>query len=1198
MKSRQRDISKLLGELQIMFRTTLQDLGQPPRDVEGRSGTPVRLSFSVRYFAFIFSLILTFSLHAFAQYDSASVLGTLRDHSGSALAKGNVVLINLATGTKQTAISNDNGNYEFGSVKPGEYRLTAELSGFKTARTDTFTVTVGARQRVDLLLEVGGTSESVVVSGAAAVLETDSSDRGEVVNQREIVNLPLNGRSYADLALLVPGVRKSFLENQTLSSRDSSFNVNGQRSELNNFILDGLDNNLYGTDNQGFSNQTIQPSPDALSEFKVMTDNYSAEYGRVVGGVVNAATRSGTSQFHGSVWEYLRNTSLNAIGPFLPPQNALTGQYQKPVYQQNQFGGTFGGPLKMPFLRDKQFFFVDYEGERRVTRSLATATIPNADQRAGRFRTPVMNPYTGQVYQVDPTTGFAQVPASQITPLAQLVMQNLPTTNVAALSNNYVSLPRGSLDDNKGDARYDVYFNPKLNAFFRYSERQVNIFDPPNIPGPDGGNSNGNVTIFNQQVAYGMTYVASNNTLLDARIGFSWVEGRKVPPTLGQPSMLAQAGIPNIPTDPRIAGALNSQSISNFSSFGRQTTSPNVQNPYVVNPKVNYSWLHGAHSLKFGYEYQYIIVADDDFHPKYGNDTYSGAFSTPPAGTPKPASSPSSAEVNEDIALTDFFFGARSHYELNNTHIANINQRLHQWYAQDDWHILQNLTLNIGLRYELGTPEWESNNQLANFDPVTSPITGQLITAKSGSIYDRALINMQKNNFAPRIGFAYQVRPGTVIRSGYGISYTHFVREGGENLLVYNPPFSFNAQVNQIAPLATNGQPLCTSTNQNPASCFRPTQQGYTDGFTSASNYNPLIAQPHYTPKNDPNGYAETWHLTVQQQLGKNTTFDIAYVGLESKHLPTLADYNEAAPQAANCLTNVSTCRTVQQRRTLQNFAGIEIAFGAGEGNYHALQAKIEHRYSSGLYLLNSFTWSHAIDNASGTLENNNGDTNFLTYRDPNYDRGHSGYDQPFTDTTSVVYDLPIGRGHRFGASGNPFVRGAVGGWQFTAIHTATSGLPINLTYSAGNYKLGSLPSDAFALTAGAASSGTLYAQRPNVTGDPVSPKSRWVKTGSALNGYLNPNTVVLPTDPSKPLGNVGRNPVSAPGFSQLDLGLHKTFGLGTETGKMDFRTEAFNVLNQVNYQAPNGTRTDGTFGSITSAYPARQLQFALKLLF
>jgi hypothetical protein len=269
-----------------MLRAFLQSFGQPLPRIAGHVRT------AGRSLLLVFGVLLIVASQAMAQFDSASVLGTLRDRTGAALANGTVVLTNVANGTQMTLSSNDRGNYEFASVKPGDYRLSAELAGFKVARTDAFPVTVGARQRVDLVLEVGGTTDSVTVSGAAEILETDTSDRGEVISQREIVNLPLNGRSYADLALLVPGVRKSSLENQSLSSRDSSFNVNGQRSQMNNFILDGLDNNLYGTDNQGFSNQTVQPSPDALSEFKVVTSNYSAEYGRVTGGVINVTTRT------------------------------------------------------------------------------------------------------------------------------------------------------------------------------------------------------------------------------------------------------------------------------------------------------------------------------------------------------------------------------------------------------------------------------------------------------------------------------------------------------------------------------------------------------------------------------------------------------------------------------------------------------------------------------------------------------------------------------------------------------------------------------------------------------------------------------------------------------------------------------------------------------------------------------------------
>src|SRR5580704_1963590 len=297
-----------------------------------------------------------------AQFETASVLGYVRDSSGAVVSGATVSLVNQETKAEVRGQTNAQGAYEFTDVKIGQYQITAQANGFDNSTTQTFTVTVNARQRVDVALKIGSNTETVTVDSAAVLLETDSSERGQVIGTREVENLPLNGRAYADLAALVPGVRRNILENSTDSSRDASFNVNGQRSEFNNFLLDGLDNNAYGTSNQGFSNQAIPPSPDAISEFRVETDNYSAEYGRSAGAVVNVSIRSGTNQFHGKVYDYIRNTVFNAIGPFTPPSNPLTGKPQKPVLIRNQFGGTFGGPI----WKDHTFFFMDYEGTRQV----------------------------------------------------------------------------------------------------------------------------------------------------------------------------------------------------------------------------------------------------------------------------------------------------------------------------------------------------------------------------------------------------------------------------------------------------------------------------------------------------------------------------------------------------------------------------------------------------------------------------------------------------------------------------------------------------------------------------------------------------------------------------------------------------------------------------------------------------------------
>ncbi len=321
-------------------------------------------------------LLLASPISIRAQFETASVLGYVRDGSGAVVSGATVSLVNQETKTQVTAQTDAQGAYQFTDVKIGQYQITTQANGFDRSTTQPFTVTVNARQRVDVALKIGSNTETVTVDAAAAQLETDNSERGQVIGTREVENLPLNGRSYADLAALVPGVRRNILENSTNSSRDASFNVNGQRSEFNNFLLDGLDNNAYGTSNQGFSNQAIPPSPDAISEFRVETDNYSAEYGRSAGAVINVSIRSGSNKFHGKAYDYLRNTVFNAIGPFTPPANALTGAPQKPILIRNQFGGTLGGPV----LKDRLFFFADYEGTRQVVHQITYATIPTANQ--------------------------------------------------------------------------------------------------------------------------------------------------------------------------------------------------------------------------------------------------------------------------------------------------------------------------------------------------------------------------------------------------------------------------------------------------------------------------------------------------------------------------------------------------------------------------------------------------------------------------------------------------------------------------------------------------------------------------------------------------------------------------------------------------------------------------------------------------
>ncbi|MEQ1763949.1 MAG: TonB-dependent receptor [Pyrinomonadaceae bacterium] len=481
-------------------------------------------------------------------------------------------------------------------------------------------------------------------------------------------------------------------------------------------------------------------------------------------------------------------------------------------------------------------------------------------------------------------------------------------------------------------------------------------------------------------------------------------------------------------------------------------------------------------------------------------------------------------------------------------------------YFQDDFQVSPNLTLNLGLRYEFATPQYERDNRLSNFEPATNTV----VLASDGSLADRATVDPDYNNFAPRLGFAWKAADRIVLRGGYGMSYVHFNRLGGENILSLNPPQVFNVTIDQVA---TN--PLCTGNNFS--GCFRPTMIGYPTGMLDPGQFNALRSRVNYTPRDNKTANVQSFHLSVQWEIMKNLLIDAGYVGNRTKDLIILGDINQARPN------NAGESLSIQARRPRSNFSFIQGSLGIGEAQYDSFQLKVERRFSDGLYLLNSLTLSQAYDNAAGHLESSNGDNSRANFNNLAGEWGRSSYDVPFNNTTSVVYDLPFGRGRHWGSGIPRWLDAIVGGFRMTLINRITSGRPVNLTYS---------PSAAFSV------SGDIT-YRPNVIGNVYN--EDWRETGR----YFNIAAVAAPTDVTQPFGDAPRNGFRGPRFWQADLGLHKQFVLWNDNTKLELRAEAFNLFNRTNFNAPNGSIANtANFGTFTSTLPAREIQLAAKLYF
>jgi hypothetical protein len=1158
-------------------------------------------------------LLLAFgqtTLHA--QYDTGSIVGVIQDTSGAVLPGATVTVINKDTAATFVTTSGSAGEYEAPSLHTGIYKISAERTGFSTAVADNITVSVGARERIDLKLEVGKTATTVEVSDVALQLQTETSENGETVTGYQTAAFPLVSRNYSDLLALVPGSRQAPAEVITSSvsslERAGSYNVNGQRSMFNNFLLDGMDNNAYGESNQGFDNQIIAVPPDSVAQWDVVTNNENAEYGRGSGATVNVASASGANRLRTTLYEFNRNTALNAAGyfkPLLVGSSGTTQPFVKPAFNRNQFGGNVGGAI----IKDKLFYFLDYEGFRQTLTPLTVYTLPTQNELNGILVVPVRDPQTGVAYPAG-----SPIPTAVMSSLSQQVVADfklitaLPTAGGLASSglnqDDYaVEVPFTDYSD-KGDLRLDYHQNANTSWFARISDRKETGENFATIPEPLDGQQNGKIRILDQQIALGYTHLMGSNKVLDARLGLSRTKAGKYTLSIGQ-NQIVTPGLTTVPAS--LEGGLPAVSISGFQAFGRQSTNPQWQDPALFDPKVNFTWVKGKHSLKFGYEYERIWMGVYDNNPLYGSFTFGGGYSlcdtainaTTCATTASGATAPTSPVT--DTYWADFLFGDTNQYSLSNFFEAHVLQSMDNVYAQDDWKVMPKLTLNLGLRWEYGAPYSELHNNISNWDPNSQTVftitpgatAGNGITpTTAGGVYGKTLVDPDLTDFGPRIGFAYAADSKTSVRGGFGIGYAHYTRAGSGDILAINAPQAQFASVTQITPTTTNhcSTPLpaqIIAIGATTPSCYATAEQGYPTGLVTT--FNSATDNITYIPKNTKDSYVENYYLDVQRQLSKNIVADVAYVGSHGVHLQGFYNANQKNP--ANGFA-----------RPFANWpSDITAAVNEFFSNYNALQARYQQEFVGGLTLLNSFTWEHSLDNSSASLE-----ANTPSPQDANNiraDYAQSDYNLPIANITSLVYELPFGHGKRFLNGINGAEDSLLGGWQLSAINTMQAGTPFNLTYTPNS-------SQAVSPQISATYRGA-NEYRPNIVGGVPLTQGRSVRAANTgYIQYVNLSDFQLPAIKNSggtvvsPFGDATRNPGRTPAFYETDLSVNKRFTLPVESMKLEFRSEFYNLFNHTNLYLPSsgfggtqgGAPTSG--GVISSTFEPRIIQFGIKLIY
>ncbi len=1102
---------------------------------------------------------------AWAQFETASLTGIVTDPAGAVIPGASVKAVNEATNIEASTVSNSEGRFLFPNLRPGSYRVTVSAQGFKQAVSGGVVLEVNQAARLDMQLTVGAVTEEVNVTSVAPVLETESASRGAVIDQTKMVELPLNGRDYNQLALLSPGVLLSTPRLASIGFK-GVFNVNGNRAFQNAFQLDGVDNTSYSNSYRGLNAQIVQPSVEALEEFKIQTNAYSAEFGRSAGALVNAVTRSGTNTIHATVYEFLRNSALDASNFF-----ANKAGLDKPFRQRNQFGVAAGGPI----IRNKTFIFGDYEGLRDAAGTVRFSSVPQPIWRQGMFAKPIFNPFnpadTGQDFRIPATPACNdgkgncwQIPASLIDQVGRKIMNVSPDPNTVSptFDNNFVGVPVDRNHTNQFDFRGDHNFTNNLSAFVRYSYVKTNFFRPAPRPGLSEGSFNdtfGTADLKSQGLAAGLVWVLSPTLVSETRYGYALGDYFQLPPNFGSGCPLELIVLKNAPSDPSICGGIPVQNFpgGTLRRIGRTTSVPQLQTPRSLNIRESVSWSHGSHAFKFGAELLNVDTSIRDISSLLGQFDYTGRFT--------------GGNGVWENALADMLLGFPSRYQQDSNTIFDVYQHMYFLFAQDDWKITRKLTLNLGVRYEFASPPRERDFHWANFDSAT----GKFITAKSGDLFQEALIHPDRNNFAPRVGFAYSATSRTVIRGGYGIFYNHTNRLGREGLLGFNPPFIILADAN----LSGSGTLKATD------ALFR-LQDGIPAGFVDISHVNLSTVGRKAQDPFQRSPYVQQYNFGIQQETIKDLVFDIAYVGNHSLKLPSFRNLNP------NTYTFNAQGAAVVGARELAplGFNGdIQVLENLGIANYNSLQTKLERRFSKGVTVLASYTYgkslTDSVDHLSTSGAGNGVDVGeFKEPQDPHRRRleyGPSEFDVQHRFVLSGVWQLPFGRDRAYGKNLSRGVDLLLGGWEFSPILSAQTGLPLTINQSQ------------------IVNIGGERRSRPDRLADGSLPDNqrtvdRYFDTNAFVPLSNTPGTVGFV--PNRLIGNSGVGIIRGPGLVNFDFNAAKDFRI-YERFSAQFRAEFFNAVNHSNFGVP-GVTVGAGFGQIVSAADARIIQFALKLKF